>query len=433
MQLVRGSKRGRIAFALEIALAIAIFTATAMLGAHFQKPIGVDGWLGWDGPTYYSVAEQLSMVGRAHGDPPFVHRIGTALIAIAYAKLTHAPLATAFRSVNLGANVVLLGALVWLLRTYVGSLTVRVLALAAMVTHWASPFRMLYYMLSVDHVAQALVVLGVIAIHHARARETPLRVGAVILLSMMGAVTREITIVIPLAFAVAMLGSRGSEPFRRLARAVIAFAPLVGFFAAFLEVRRHAHAIFNDYDPLIEMRWWFYYKPIPVILHSWFLVFGIVPALLVAFRSEAVRFVRDAPHVAFVAAAYFLLAFIGGDSSERLLTFASPAVFAIVGHAVSRRPKIAGVAVAVAFVAVQALTNRVFWTIPEYPGTGIQDSPRVVLLAIGEGVSYVQHWSVKYQEIKQVDFQLFSLAQYLAVSIGVIVFCAVKQRRLARP
>jgi len=194
MQLVRGSKRGRIAFALEIALAIAIFTATAMLGAHFQKPIGVDGWLGWDGPTYYSVAEQLSMVGRAHGDPPFVHRIGTALIAIAYAKLTHAPLATAFRSVNLGANVVLLGALVWLLRTYVGSLTVRVLALAAMVTHWASPFRMLYYMLSVDHVAQALVVLGVIAIHHARARETPLRVGAVILLSMMGAVTREITI-----------------------------------------------------------------------------------------------------------------------------------------------------------------------------------------------------------------------------------------------
>lgn len=415
--------RGRLSRALELIAALATWAVTLALSVRYQQPISVNGGLGWDGKTYHAVAEQLLAHGTAAGPAPFASRVGTGLLAGAVARLAQVPLARGFFIVNALAGALLVVAFLVLLWEHVPRVEVRLGAVALVVTHWAGPVRLPVHQLFVDPVTLVSIALGLVAIDWARRGLATPAVAAVSACAFFGAFCREITLVVPLAFAVAAIAVPAPARLRAVASLLPFFAWAVGTWT----VRRMVFTLSSDYAVHVEAKRWLYEKPLPVSLHAVFLTFGLIPVLLVAFREEIKPALRHHPHLLLAAIAFFVLAFIGGDSTERLMAYALVPGLVLAGRILSRDIRALRGFPILATVITAALVGRIFWPIPDYPtaGAGIPD---VALIPIGK-IAYTDLWSALLSRAHRNE-QLVSLAQLLVVSFLAYVFCR-RQRTLA--
>src|SRR6266496_5955064 len=92
---------GRSSRVLETAIIVAALFATNLAGQFLQPRISTGDGKGWDGVAYYSIAEQFTRGESPRGEAPFVHRIGTPLLA---SWICPKDLLQGFKIVNIAAN-----------------------------------------------------------------------------------------------------------------------------------------------------------------------------------------------------------------------------------------------------------------------------------------------------------------------------------------
>src|SRR6185503_4474272 len=141
----------------DLLLAAGIFVLIDVVAAATQPLIDIAGGRGWDGATYYQVAQQLAAGIRPIADAPFVYRLGTPALA---ALLTPNDLFSGFVIVNAAANA-LTAMLVFLwLRRFIASSWIRLALFVSFVAMWHGPIRFFhFYPVSAEHLTYAANVI----------------------------------------------------------------------------------------------------------------------------------------------------------------------------------------------------------------------------------------------------------------------------------
>jgi hypothetical protein len=103
-----------------------------------------------------------------------------------------------------------------------------------------------------------------------------------------------------------------------------------------------------------------------VYVHGLFIAFGPALVLPLYFWRTAADWLKSQPGLAWTLAIFLVLGWVGGSDTERIVYWAMPIVYALLGvilekHALPR-----------SFLAVlavlQLLSHRVFQTLPDFPG-----------------------------------------------------------------
>jgi hypothetical protein len=113
-------------------------------------------------------------------------------------------------------------------------------------------------------------------------------------------------------------------------------------------------------------------KPLFTWVLAWFFTFGPVLAIVAYDWRRAVGFLADRRDLAVFLAFFAALSYAGGTDTERLLFWAMPVVYVLIGRAIEAEPRLfADWRVIAVLAAAQAVSARVFWPIPN-PGTNVE-------------------------------------------------------------
>ena len=340
-----------------------------------------------------------------------------------------------FKIVNLTANTLTLALLILWLRRFVGDWRIRVALGLMFLLQWDTPTRWLYfYPAHTDPCMWVFLLASLLAVE--RYREQP-GAGRMLLVAVLGAVGvafREVVLVVPAAFLFARnpvreawrrgagfwhgatcLGRLGAKP-RRSRRGL----------AALLAVRVMVRQT-NDYSFAATAAHFLYDKPWPVYLQSVFLAFG--PVGVVPDPSTGGRPVPFWPAgntSRLISPRSRCWGLIGGTDTERLLYWAMPVVYVLIGRTLEeqRAEPVAAV------VAAGGLSPPPNWS-PAGPSSGrsrIIPAPTRNVLPVftpfGRKIPFMELFS--YYQSHPV--QLASLAAYLAVGALLALWLGWKRQ-----
>jgi hypothetical protein len=426
----------RISLRTELLIALAMFVIVNVLSAVFQPQIAVNDGKGWDGASYYTVAQEFSDGQTLAADFPFVSRIGTPFLA---SRLFKDDLILSFKIVNLAANVamtLLLGA--WL-RLYVRDWRVRLSLIAAFLLEWHGPVRFIhFYPVAADNWFVTLLLAGLLGIHILRRQASWLVIGAVSVLALCGVLVREsgllIALVVPLA----------RNPLRlqwRLPRIPVAwFIPLgvalAGYAGLYLVTHMNNTPSPGGGGPLIVP------KSVPAYLLGWWTAFGPLLILPLFCWRKSLAFLWEHQYMAGLLVAVTLLASFQSPAlqlplqdTERYLFWAMPIVYVLIGRALDELLPIVSAPLLGVLVAAQALAERAFWTIPQ-PGAG--DSADVFSHGASAFLLFTPlGGNVKYFDIFPAwmtqGYRLILLGEYLALGFVVLAWLYWQSSRARSP
>ena len=427
---------GRRAEACLLALSFVLVT---LLGARFQPQITKDGGKGWEGIDYFAMADQMARgVRPVTAAAPIVYRVGTpALAALVHrAGGDGGDLFGAFRAVNLAANACSLALLTAWLRRFVNDWRVRTALGLSWLWQWDAPTRWLwFYPAHVDPWLWVFLLGGLLAAEDYRRAPTPGRLVVLTVLGAVGALFREVVIVVPLAVlfsdnplrrddATAAGGGRWRVHPPRPGLAL----PLAASLGAFLVLRLGGGVRpEGDYTFAGTALHWLHAKRPWIYVHGWLAAFGpAVLALTLAGWRQTASFLARRQDLAVYLVAFAVLGQVGGTDTERLLYWAMPVVFVLAGRALaSRRAAVFGSPVLLtALVVVQVITTRAFfWPIPDYPDLGLSPHGIPLLTPLGARVPFLDLFSFFAGRGAEAALLLSNLAV-----LGTLVFGLVRCR-----
>jgi hypothetical protein len=379
MQQAAGRDSASAAFrrgSLDIVIVAAAFFAISAWSASTQRMERLYA----DGQKYQWMSEQIAeSLFPVTAPGPFVYRIATpwAASVLRPAVVRVLPRLAAridgrvgmigvapFYVLNIAAAAVAAMLLVLYLRSFVPDAIVRAALATAWIATWLAPARFVhFYPVNVDAAFFVVLLAALLVVEHTRDWE-PLR-SALLLAPVVfvGTLVRESMLLGALAFVVARVSSaRGPSGRRILASAV----PPAAWALAIAWVRRLVVAS-PPYDGWGEATQMIHEKPVFTWLLAWFFTFGPpAVALVCAAWREAAALVRRRPEIGVHVVVCGILAFIGGTDTERILSWAAPAVYVVVGVAIAaRRGVLARMPALIALlVVVQLASSRLFWPIP---------------------------------------------------------------------
>ena len=409
---------GRRAEGLMLAVAFVLVNLAGML---FQKQITYNAGKAWEGEFYYDVAEQYTQ-GKWHvaSEAPLVYRIGTPFLAsLLHRRLFPGDLFLCFKIVNGVANALTLALLILWLRRFVGDWRIRAALGLMFLLQWDTPTRWLYfYPAHTDPWMWVFLLAGLLAVERYREHPSPGRMLLVAALGAAGIAFREVVLVVPAAFLFVRNPVRGLTArgwflaWREVPRLAWCDAgPLAAGLAALLAVRLVARQT-NDYSFAATAAHFLYDKPWPIYLQSVFLAFGPVVWFPILYWRQARAFLADRQYLAAYLAAFALLGLIGGTDTERLLYWAMPVVYVLIGRALEeqRADLLRPWWLPAGFIVAQLVASRaVFWPIPDHPSPYPNILP--VFTPFGRKIPFMELFS--YYQSHGV--QLASLTAYLAV------------------
>ncbi len=207
--------RGRL---LEAGFALTLFAVVSLTSALWQKRTALNGGIGWDGCSYYSMAAQIQEGKWPQGPSPFIYRIGTPAFA---ALLGARDLLNGFLTANIIAVALLtILMLVWL-RRHIDSWIVRLIMMAAFLFPCLCPTRLIYfYPTYVDPWGMVFCIAGLICIDKLRSRSFGWTLSLLCLICFLGPFFREFAALVGVAAVFsANLVSRERAPWFRFPRA----------------------------------------------------------------------------------------------------------------------------------------------------------------------------------------------------------------------
>lgn len=402
---------------MEWLLVLGAFVAVNWLSAAFQEPISFNEGRGSDGVVYVGVATQFSGGVRPEGRAPFVYRIGTPLLA----TLVPGPLRLGdFEVVNIVGNAIACALLLLWLRLYLDDWRVRTALVVCFISQWHGPVRYVhYYPASVEPWIHVFLLAGLILMQRARENPRPIRIVALAVVSAVGVLFREVMLLVPLAFCFAVFPIRGE---RRSSPAIAFGLPLLSGVVALLCVRSLVIQV-NDYSFgaqamrfLAEKSLWRYVLAI-------FIAFGPVVVVPLYDWRGSLRFLSSHKPLLAFGAATALLAFVGGSDTERFLYWSMPVVYVLIGRAIEHRRHAFGIGLAVALIAAQSLSQRLFWVIPDFPGDFPHRLP--LLTPTSSEVPYTDLLALASPRVGG-----WALVEFALLGVVTLIALSVRERRV---
>jgi hypothetical protein len=415
------SRRGAV---VEVLAALALFAVVALVSWAAQKPISLNEGKGWDGIEYYAMAEQIAAGRPLEARAPQVYRPGVPLLV---ALLPGGTSVRKFEAVNLFAAGLVVALFVIWLRLFVGKWWVRALLVLLLVTmwHWWARY-VFFHPVHADPWFLVCLLAGLIVVHQlGRDLMDSGLIAALSAITFAGVLFREAALVLP----VALLARDVVRP--RARKLAVDLVPLAAGAAAVWLVRWPggpfaAHQS-HPYDFADVAVIWLYQKPFPTYVHAWFIAFGPVLVPAIFFARDALRFLGRYPYMSVVLGAFAVAGWLGGTDTERLLYWSFPVVYAALGVAIEQNVRIlASIPLIAVLAAAQAIAQRLFWTLPDYPGDYFR-AP-VLLTPLGSTFPHLDLYS--WHPPREVS--AVSLAQYLALALLLAGWLAYRRAQMSR-
>jgi hypothetical protein len=411
---------------LDLAIVILALATVTLLSSIFQQQVSFNKGAGWDGVHYCAMAGHLAHHGRPGGPPPLVYRIGTPLLA---SLVLPNNLILGMKLVNLVAAVLAsLLLLVWL-RFYIADWRIRTLLCLLFITQWHGPTRFVFwYPTYVDPWAHVALLVGLIGIHLYK-QGSRIALPLVSVDTLIGVAFREIVLIIPIALALSVspLASFFSRPVReRITLLIPLLCGIAGLtFVHLIVVPTDGYSFFWT-----AVEWGFRHS-IAEVARGWLIAFGPVLVLAVYNWEKSIGFLVEHKFQLVFLCGMALLACTGGSDTERFAYWSMPVTYVLIGKAVAdnwsilRSPSLIG-----ALAISQGLSQRLLWTIPDYPSSAPSRTP--LLTSIGD-VPALDLTSFHAAG----DVMRTSFAQYVCVCLGLLVWlnlrAAFERRRCKEP
>jgi len=412
---------------IEIIIIIVVFIVVNLLSTAFQQPLSYHEGKGWDGVSYYGVAEQLSQGQLPEEQAPFVYRIGTPFLAALFFKHN---LLLGFKVVNIIASIVAVALFVVWLRLYISNWKIRTLLVILFITQWHAPMRYAYFMPVETHSWLFVFLLaGLIVIHKAKTRRTPIVICTLCLITLVGVFFRETAILVPIALLFA------ANPFKyencslssvRIGKRppLIFFIPLLLGIIGIATVHLIASQT-NDYSYMTEAARWAYNKPLLTYVLAWFIAFGPITIVLVYDWRRALTFLGDHQFQLLDLILIAVLAWIGGGDTEKFVYWSMPVIYLLIGRALENNASLLRSPLFIAVLGLsQCISQRLIWTTPDYPGVSSHSLP--ILTPVGSNVPFLDLWSIWGSRLVEG----VSLLQYLFLGLLLLVWLNYRAGKL---
>jgi len=408
----------------EIAIVIVLFALTNLVSAFRQKPFTYDSGLAWE-RDYYLVAADFVSHAPISAQAPFVYRLGTPFIV---SRISPRDLIQGFKILNITASFAATILLLFWLGGFVPDWRLRVLLVTLFLIQWDAPPRMVYQRpVHCDTMYFVFVLLGLLAIYRYKERPSLRWLGCLAVLSFVGALFREIVMIVPVCFLgihqpFFMSGPPGARWLKVKMPPLRHWLPLLAGASGFLLAHSRAHST-DDYTFLGTILEFFYTKPAIGYLQAWFLAYGPVLFIVIYDWRNVRAYLAENQHFLLFLATGAWLGYFGGTDTERLLYWSMPCVYVLLGRAIEqRRVALARWPVALAFILGQAMTTRVLWTTPDYPTDYKHTFP--VLQQFGSNVQFLDLFSWDGYHPKE----LLSIAQFAI--FGTVILCVMRRIEL---
>lgn len=405
---------------LEVMLALGIAAAVATWSAATQRPTSA---VTWDAVQYYLVSSQIAAGHTPTAEAPYVYRLGLPwLVAQGWPQDP----ARGFFIVNLLFALVTAPLLALWLRTGIERMSVRLAMVALFAAAWHGPLRYVHFNGGyVDPPYLVLVILSLGLFHSMRTRPGSWQLPALTALTAVGTALRETMLLLPVSAL--LLGNPISDRWRldmrrinwRMIAAIAAGAAVIAV--------THAVVVADTTRSFVAAALQWIRKPITAYVLAWFTAYGPVLALLIFDARQVGRDLLDRQHLLGFLGLCAVLAFFGGSDTERFLFWAMPVIYLLIGRACERHLAVVGsAAVGAALLIVQALSARIFWTIPDpaFEAGPLGDAGSMFerLYAVADRVFVIDHfhWNL-WSSFGSQPFRLARLAFYLVVAGGLIV------------
>ncbi len=382
-----------------------------------QKPVSQNGGRGWDGAKYLHMYEQAARGESFAEEKPYVYRVATPVLAARLGAAFGLEPRAAFHALNL-TSALFTALLLVLIQNALGVRPwVAAFLAATFLVQWHAPLRQQFYdSFNVDAASQPFTCL--ILLSGLSAWRPRVRLSVLTLATFVGVFFRESVIFATAAVALADAvqaygrGLRGAAIARDeavRAHALPLLAGLAGIVATHLLVSGS-----GPYSFLSTIFYYLYHKPPLVVLHAFFNGYGTVLIPAIVFAPLALDAIRRAPLLAVYPLITFALGWTAGGDTTRINYWGCMTLLPLIGLVLSRL-RLATFAVG-ACLALEAVSTRLFFPLPDYPGT---EAWRIPLLTNwGSDFPYFDLWS----ELANPRVLLISLFQYLALTAGIALW-----------
>lgn len=406
---------------LEALSAVAVVASFALWAGLTQAPTSS---VTWDAVQYYLVASQLAAGQVPVAEAPYVYRLGLPWLV---AQFWPADPARGFFLINLGCGLAVAALLSLWLRSGVERWSVRLALVALFAAAWHAPIRYVHFNGGyVDPPFLVLVLVGLLMLQAMWHTAKPLQVAAFTALVAVGAFIRETMLMLPAAAM--LLGNpihvplAVGEALRRMR-----WFLLVPIAAGVVVIAiTHAVVVADTTRSFFAAALQWIRKPPTSYLLAWFTAYGPVLALLAFDWRQVVADLRERQHLAGFFLLCAVLAYFGGSDTERFVFWAMPVVYLLLGRSFERhRQLFRSVMLATGLIAAQAISARIFWTIPDprldAVPLGANAGLGERLYSIADRVLVIDnfHWNL-WSSFGSQPFKLVRLSMYVAVTAALV-------------
>ncbi|HKP94760.1 MAG TPA: hypothetical protein VJ385_03285 [Fibrobacteria bacterium] len=404
-----------------------LWLAAVLVYGRAQKPVSRNQGLGWDGAKYHHMYLQARQGERFAEEKPYVYRVATPWLA---ARLGWEDARMAFHAVNLGSVLITGLLLLWIMIALGARPGIAVFLVAVFFLQWHAPLRQQFYdSFGVDAASQPFTCL--IFLTYLLTGRGAVRLASLAAITFVGVFFRES--VLFAAFAVwaaeasALARDRGgwkTFPLTSLLRERSLWAaalPMAAGLAGVALTRLMAEGS-GPYGFLVTVLYYLYHKPPMVLVHAFYNGYGTLLIPVLVFWRRALVHLRAEPLLWIYPAITFGLGWTAGGDTTRINFWGCFMLLPLAALVLSDL-KLATFGVG-AFLALEAVTTRMFFPIPDYPGPEAWRVP--FLTGWGTQVPVFDLWS----ELANPRVLMISLFQYLALT--AFAFLWIRGNGMAR-
>jgi hypothetical protein len=408
-----------------------VFLGVLFVTAYTQKPLTYQRGHGWDGVEYYAMAQDFAACRAPAGITPFVNRIASPILA---ASLSPRDPMRGFRILNIFASVLTAVLFSVWLKYHLTDWRVRVLMLFLYLTCLVSPFRnSFFYPVTTDTLTHLGIITGVLLLYHLEHRSP--RVAGICMACFGASAVPVREVMIVFSCAVFFLGNPLSADRKSLLGVRLKrwpspwlLLPIVVSGLTFYLIRHWVVTRPGWYSLASHTVWALYNKSLLQYLLGWFITYGPMLSLVLWKWRDSVEYLRVRQVQAALLLAVTALGWIAGTDTERFLIWAFPIVLVLVGRVIERNLWVFRMPlILLVFVLTQALSQRYFWPLPDYPPAEPLRHPWVVLSAWGMRINVLDLYS--YHASKFVSFPAF--VEYSVLAFGLVVCLRYAEMRRA--
>lgn len=340
-----------------------------------QTPISLNDGHPFDSQSYYSMAEQTAAGQSISELKPFAYRVALPYLVGTFFKTD---LDLGFKIFNLGFGLLTLILMIDYFKHYkLKNITILVL-LILFVVNPNSVFRFSHFIPAYTDPAGLFFVLFFMVMSY-RVKNITFAIGcSLFVIAFIGALFREIALCGVLVFIYAQCYElKARSPFLAVdmsKKHLICCLPLAGaLFSIFLThhlINATGGYLFSD--TIVGVIKQLANQP-SIYFVSWLTAFGVIPVvLLIGLNRKVLIFFRENQSVTVFLLGSIMLSLASGFHTDRIVFWSYPAVLLLVGYFIEHSPVtdsslIFRLFFYVPLAIVQAISNRIFLSIPDDP------------------------------------------------------------------